>query len=159
MLIFAVPNLPIMKNKQAPRSIFLVDDDCDEQMLFSDAFASVLPKEKLRTFDSAIALLDCLKNAETLPCILFLDLNMPLMDGIECLQEIRRDPRYEKLFVVIYSTSVWEKDRDETFKNGANVYVAKPTDLFRLQTIIKKVLDLFQQSEKITKKENFFVKA
>jgi CheY-like chemotaxis protein len=82
--------------------------------------------------------LNCVTNP--LPHFLFLDLNMPRKNGLECLREIRKDKRIKDIFVAIYSTSDNEKDMEETFLNGANVYIAKPSDYNVLKQLLYKAV-------------------
>ena len=74
--------------------------------------------------------------SSSIPHLLFLDLNMPKKSGLECLIEIKQIEKLKNLTVVIYSTSSSEKDIEDTFLNGANVYLKKPAHL----TVLKKSL-------------------
>jgi CheY-like chemotaxis protein len=75
-----------------------------------------------------------------IPDLLFLDLNMPKKSGIECLIEIKQMQFLNDLTVVIYSTSSSEKDIEDTFLNGANIYLKKPSDLAVLRKTLLHVL-------------------
>ena len=75
-----------------------------------------------------------------LPNILFLDLNMPKKNGIECLHEIKSDDRFKDIAIAIYSTSSSEEDIEETFVCGANIYIKKPSDFNTLKKIINEVV-------------------
>jgi DNA-binding NarL/FixJ family response regulator len=77
-----------------------------------------------------------------LPHILFLDLNMPGKTGIECLKEIRANTRFKDVSVAIYSTSSSEKDIEDTFIEGANIYIKKPNDFSALKKVIKEVINM-----------------
>jgi len=70
----------------------------------------------------------------------YLDLNMPRKNGLTCLREIRGNERLKAVAVAIYSTSSYDKDIEETFHNGANVYIRKPTDFSILKQVLDKVL-------------------
>lgn len=130
-----------MKQFSEKIKIVLADDDKEDQELFEEAFKSVCTKNELAIFDSGIELLSWLEKSEDVPDLLFLDLNMPLMDGVECLQEIRRNPAYQNLAIAIYSTSSLERDIEETsLLCGANIYITKPADFNVLKQIIQKIL-------------------
>ena len=64
---------------------------------------------------------------------MFLDLNMPIMNGFECLEAIRSTPHLKDLLVAIYSTSSAERDIEETFEKGANIYIKKPSSFNELK--------------------------
>jgi DNA-binding response OmpR family regulator len=94
------------------------------------------------------------------PHILFLDLNMPCKTGIDCLKEIRENRQFDDLSIAIYSTSSSEKDIEETFNSGANVYIKKPNDFGKLKKVIHEVvsIDWDKHSEEL-KKETFVFSA
>jgi CheY-like chemotaxis protein len=75
-----------------------------------------------------------------LPHIVFLDLNMPKKNGMECLEDIRNDANLKDLVIAIYSTSASETDIENTFVHGANVYINKPTDFNKLKSLLQEVL-------------------
>ena len=117
--------------------IILADDDEDDRMLFTDAFDELKISTKVQTFKDGAELMIYLNNEEAvLPEILFLDLNMPKKNGIECLKEIKSNDRLNNIAIAIYSTSSSEEHIEETFVKGANIYIKKPNDF----NILKKVL-------------------
>ncbi|MEJ7588012.1 MAG: response regulator [Ferruginibacter sp.] len=74
-----------------------------------------------------------------LPDIVFLDLNMPGKNGKECLKEIKENPRFKALPVIIYSTSAHTKDIMDTHSTGANLYIRKPSSMRGLISVIRRV--------------------
>ncbi len=103
--------------------------------------------------------MDHLKNPDTkLPDVVFLDLNMPLKSGLDCLREIRTDRRLKDLIVAIYSTSSSEKDIEETFIQGANIYIKKPNDYNTLKKILTEVILINWQYHTLgLNKDNFLL--
>ena len=67
---------------------------------------------------------------------------MPRKNGMECLTEIRRNNKLKDLTVAIYSTSAFDKDIEETFNRGANMYIRKPNDFDALKNILAKVINI-----------------
>ena len=123
--------------------ILLADDDEDDRQTFSEAikaakvrhvFHSVVDGSKLMTYLS-----DCTSEC---PDLIFLDLNMPKKDGMECLVEIRANPKYKNTAVVIYSTSSAQNEIDATFLAGANIYITKPNNMETLKTLIAEVVSI-----------------
>ena len=93
------------------------------------------------------------------PTFFFLDLNMPLKDGLECLKEIRSNEKLKNISVAIYSTSENEKDMEATFLNGANIYITKPSDFNTLKKVLEKaVLTAHQYQHSSMRRENFLLK-
>jgi CheY-like chemotaxis protein len=68
-------------------------------------------------------------DAGFLPDLIFLDLNMPKMDGRQCLAEIKKLPRLEQIPVIIYSTSADDREIGSLLAAGASAWLSKPTDL------------------------------
>lgn len=137
--------------------IVLVDDDEDDRLFFSDALQEMTIATELTEFQNGKELLDYLSQEDTEhPQLIFLDLNMPVMDGFQCLREIRKNPELKDLVVAIYSTSSSEKDIEETFVNGANIYINKPNRFEELKKTIAQVVKRnWQYRENKMDKANF----
>ncbi|HEU0135706.1 MAG TPA: response regulator [Flavobacterium sp.] len=118
--------------------IMLADDDEDDRELFAEAIDS--DNTEVLTFSNGKKLMEVLKSGRELPSCVFLDLNMPVKGGKECLAEIRSNPELKGLPVIIYSTSSNKKDIDETFTMGANLYVVKPGSFKKLRETLSKIL-------------------
>jgi CheY-like chemotaxis protein len=126
-----------------PMHILLADDDEDDRAFFSEAIMELKMDNKLTLFTNGNGLMDYLVLPDIkLPHILFLDLNMPGKTGIECLKEIRANTRFKDVSVAIYSTSSSEKDIEDTFIEGANIYIKKPNDFSALKKVIKEVINM-----------------
>ena len=143
-----------------PINILLADDDENDRMIFQEAFEEIKIKTSIHTVNNGIQLMEYLKTKNTnLPDILFLDLNMPRKNGLECLREIRNDKKLNDISIAIYSTSASEKDIEETFRLGANVYINKPTDFAILkQALAKAIVTAYQFQNKPFNKENFLLR-
>jgi CheY-like chemotaxis protein len=128
---------------QDPMHILLADDDEDDRAFFSEAIMELKMDNKLTLFTNGNDLMDYLVLPDIkLPHILFLDLNMPGKTGIDCLKEIRATTRFKDVSVAIYSTSSSEKDIEDTFIEGANIYIKKPNDFSTLKKVIKEVINM-----------------
>jgi len=135
-------------------SVMLVDDDADDRKIFSKALSQVAEKASLTSFSNGKELIDFLnkeKHQESLPDILFLDINMPVMNGIDVLHKLRTDLKISNLPIAIYSTSSHENDILNALKEGANIYITKPRSFDKLTEVIQKVLlSDFQDNSKLT---------
>ena len=124
-------------------NICLADDDEDDRLFFTDAFDELKINTKVSTFNDGVALMDYLNNDDSiLPSVLFLDLNMPKKNGVECLLEIKKNEKLSGIAIAIYSTSSSEEHIEETFINGANVYIKKPNDFEHLKKILSDVVTI-----------------
>ena len=119
-------------------NVFLVDDDQEDQEIFEMAVAETGALVNLKCFNSADSFLEHFKNsANILPDLLFLDLNMPRINGKDCLRIMAQDNLIEKIKVVVYSTSNSENDISETKAIGAHHYLVKPTSFQYLVQSLK----------------------
>ncbi|MDP3436988.1 MAG: response regulator [Bacteroidales bacterium] len=143
-----------------PFQILLADDDEGDRLLFKLAFSELKIKTVVRTVNDGAQLMEWLNVEEIpVPYLLFLDLNMPLKNGLECLKEIKSNEKLKDIFIAIYSTSDNEKDMDETFYNGANVYITKPNDFNILKEILEKVvMSAYKYQEPGMIRDNFLLK-
>lgn len=124
-----------------PLHIILADDDESDRTNFVDAIAESKIKTVIHTVQDGAELMEYLCGPDAVvPHLLFLDLNMPCKNGLTCLREIRAIDKLKEVAIAIYSTSSYEKDVEETFASGANVYIKKPNDFGTLKQVLDKVL-------------------
>ncbi len=117
----------------------VIDDDADDRDIFEIALEESDSPFSLTAIDSSLKALEALSAGNTVPDFIFLDLNMPLVSGKECLREIRSIDALEHVPVVIYSTSSYIKDIEETKMLGANHFLSKTPDIRRLSEILSEL--------------------
>ena len=133
---------PSADNKE-PVKVMLVDDDREEQEIFAEAIDKTHIPAELTTANNGQQLMDKLHDPnEPNPDVIFLDINMPVKDGKEALKEIKSDEDLKDIPTVIYTASNSEKDIEDTYRAGANLYVTKPVSFKGLVNIIRKILTL-----------------
>ncbi len=139
--------------------ILLADDDEDDRLFFTDAIDEIKVRTIVNTVNDGVQLMERLQNPEIkLPNLIFLDLNMPIKGGMECLKEIRSDKNLKDISVAIYSTSASQEDIEETFIKGANIYIKKPNDFNELKKILKEVISInWQYHTSGLNRENFLL--
>lgn len=86
--------------------------------------------------------LEFLENAVVLPDLIFMDINMPAMDGKACLREIKKDIRFKDLPIVVYTTSRDPKDKLQCLQLGATDYVEKPHSVKAAYEVLGKFIPL-----------------
>ena len=139
--------------------ILLADDDEDDRMFFKEALQELRVRTRVTLVNDGVQLMNYLNQpGNMLPNVVFLDLNMPLKNGMECLIEIRKNSLLKDLAVAIYSTSSSEEYIEEAFVKGANIYIRKPDDFSELKVILEHVINLnWQYHTSGLKKENFLL--
>lgn len=142
-----------------PLNILLADDDATDRLLFKEAFEELKMKTIVTMVNDGVALMNYLiESKNILPHLLFLDLNMPLKNGLTCLKEIKSLDKLKTISIAIYSTSASEKDMEETFLGGANVYIKKPNDFNKLKKVLEKaILANYIYQDPPFNKENFLL--
>ncbi|MCW3075980.1 MAG: rcp1 3 [Bacteroidetes bacterium] len=108
--------------------ILLVDDDLDDQMFFKDVLSEIYPEIKCNIAGHGLEALLYLNSDIKFPSLIFLDLNMPVMNGFECLQKLKGDNRFKKIPVIIISTSSNPYDMEKAREMGAEHFFTKPAD-------------------------------
>lgn len=124
------------------KRFLLTDDDKDDRDLFSEALSSIDPgivyhwaedgKQALRMLDS--------KTIEK-PDIIFLDINMPVMNGWELLDKLKQNSAYKDVPVIMYTTSSEERDRKTAMDLGALCFITKPDNFKSIKSILQVVIN------------------
>ena len=120
------------------RTILLVEDDIDDQMFFLDALQGIEPKWACDVANNGAEALDYLKTDK--PKIIFLDLNMPGMNGYDCLVKIKQSHSMIDVPVVIFSTADDKETVDRLKLLGADHYLAKPNNFLVLKNELRSLL-------------------
>lgn len=124
-------------------NILLADDDKDDCLFFKEALEELQFQGKLTIVHDGQQLMKLLINKSDEPFhILFLDINMPRKNGLECLEEIKSNNILKSLPVIILSTSYDEKIAYQLYKKGAQHYICKPGDFSELKKVILHALIL-----------------
>lgn len=121
-------------------SILYIDDDADDQEFFEIALKSINKKIRLEFARNGLDALHKLTAPGQRPGMIFLDLNMPLMDGKQFLEKIKQDPGLSGIPVAIYTTSSAITDKEQTMSMGANYFVTKPNKIDDIIKILRGIL-------------------
>jgi len=124
------------------KNIFLVDDDMDDQLFFTEALNEIDSSINCTIANNGKQALELLKNVNQLPELLFLDLNMPFMNGYECLSQLKNETRLSKIPIVIFTTSNDPRDAEITHQLGADVFLSKPNEYNQLRIKLERILNL-----------------
>lgn len=148
-----------MKNSQdSTLTLLFVDDDSDESYLFNEALEHSGLHVHLEGARDGNALLHYL-NTRPLPDIVLVDLNMPHKDGMEALIEIRSNPAFDHLPLVIYSTSNNKHFIEQCYQNGASLFAIKPNDFDGMVEVAKSIVSYDWKLGTRVPKDQFVVKA
>lgn len=120
-------------------TILYADDDRDDRDLMSEALTKIDPSISCIVANDGKHALDILHHNIKLPDCIFLDVNMPVMDGKKCLIELKKNRRFRTIPVVMYSTTTDKKEIDELYNLGASTFIQKPNNF----TDLCDTLDIF----------------
>lgn len=124
------------------KNIFLTEDDPDDREFFTTALNEIDESIQCEIAKNGKETIEKLKNKEKLPDIIFLDLNMPLMNGFECLSKLKNDSHLARLPVVIFTTSSNPIDVQATHQLGADVFLIKPPSIPELVKKLQRILHI-----------------
>ncbi|MBJ7310462.1 response regulator [Rugamonas sp. CCM 8940] len=130
-----------MKNSSKP--ILLVEDDRVDVMTILRALKEIHVGNPVVNMENGEAALEHLRAPGVeRPCIILLDLNMPVMNGIEFLQLVKADPELRRIPVIVLTTSEEQQDKVSSFNLGVAGYMAKPVDYRRFVEMMRSI-DLY----------------
>ncbi len=127
-----------MTNSTTARNVvFYADDDLDDLELVKDAFAQYSKNVEVLTAtdgSKALSYLSNLKKYDTLPCLIILDVNMPVINGKETLLRLREIEHFQDVPVVLFTTSSQPMDKSFAKKYNAG-FITKPIDVKQMEVI------------------------
>jgi CheY-like chemotaxis protein len=127
----------------------IVDDDTDDQEIFSLAIADLPEGEYTCTFcDNITEALNRMQQSAVLPDFIFIDLNMPGLNGFQCLEKIKAYQAFSNIPVIIYSTSAENFYSARAKALGAAAFITKPPSISQLTKVLHNLF-LTQQETKL----------
>jgi CheY-like chemotaxis protein len=120
--------------------VLMIDDDPDDREFFQIALDMTGIPYILNTVESAVEALNLFPELLELPDYIFLDLNMPLISGKEFLQIFYESAYLNKVPVIIFSTSSYHKDIEDTKALGASHFLSKTSDIDRLSELVVTII-------------------
>lgn len=126
------------------RSCFLIDDDEDDREIFAMALKNANADYVCSMAKNGRDALDLVANSDFVPDYVFVDLNMPMVSGRECLTGLKKVKRFAAVPIIVYTTSSHSKDIEDMLNLGASHYLIKPTSLTELIRLLK---DIFTKKD------------
>lgn len=143
-----------MSAYKKPLHVLFVDDDSDESYLFNEALEQsgiAFQLSKARDGNDLLAFL----HNNPLPDIVLIDLNMPHKDGLEALADIRSNPSFNNLPLIIYSTTSTPLFIELCYEKGANLFVVKPNRFDGMVNVVKKIFSIDWQNAERPARDQF----
>ena len=124
------------------QKVLLVEDDEDDKELIKLAFEEVTAEHSLHIANNGQEALDylmCLQEKD-LPCLIVLDLNMPILNGIQTLEALNEVQKFQNIPKVIFTTSDSDEDKVRCLSKGASDYMVKPSNMKEIVKTVENML-------------------
>lgn len=123
------------------RQVVLIDDDRDDAELFKEVLSEIDSSIGFTHFEESKEALQTLSESNSiLPNFIFLDINMPVVSGWECLAEFKKNEHLKVIPVIMFTTSSQPKEIEAAKERGADGFITKPSDYKTLKALITSVL-------------------
>lgn len=136
------------------QSVLLAEDNLEHCFFFKRALSEVAPQTSIFQVHDGDALLSLL--GSFLPDLLFLDLNMPCKDGVQCIKEIRENKACHRLPIVVFTVSSQNNAIQTAYGFGANLYIVKPNEYSRLVSTLRSILSMNWNDPKTITQKHFY---
>lgn len=120
--------------------ILIADDDQEDRFLLDIAFKEIGSFEHICMVENGIQVMDHLNaiaEADILPALIVLDLNMPVLSGIDTLLRLKSNERFKDIPVIIHSTSMYEAEKEKCIQMGAVDFIKKPVSYDQMLSTAK----------------------
>lgn len=134
----------MMPSSAAAHQVWIVDDDPDDQYFSELAFKRLVPSIGIKLLNDGEELLPALSQSTQRPSLVILDLNMPRLNGLETLAQLRSTPAFEDIPVIVLTTSSGTEDQQLAAQLGANGFLTKPPSMDLLIGLFKRILEDWQ---------------
>lgn len=122
--------------------VLIADDDEDDRLFYQEVIHELPYVLHLTMARDGEETINALNSMEDLPDLLLLDLNMPVKNGLECLQEIKASKKLKSLPVIIFSTSSFPSTINQVYDLGAHLYIRKPNDFMSFKLSMQYVFSV-----------------
>ncbi|HWJ89949.1 MAG TPA: response regulator [Flavisolibacter sp.] len=127
----------------APRTVLYVDDDADDREFLAEAINELNPATQVVCAENGMEALDYLNglrsHPEDLPCLVVLDINMPVLDGRQTFQKIKDDPTFDRVSIIVFTSSENPQDKAMFQKLGVEM-ITKPNNVSYFSRIASHML-------------------
>ena len=123
----------------------MIDDDQDDREIFLEAILKCDSSLEVFFAKDGVEALELLETASAQPDVIFLDYNMPRMNGVECLKRLKAGKITKDIPVVMYTTSGNREEENFILKLGADYYMRKTASFTQLCDELQRLLQLVEK--------------
>jgi CheY-like chemotaxis protein len=129
--------------------ILYIDDDLEDREIFQEAIAEIGPEYVCNVVTDGMQGMSALEDLVVMPDFIFVDVNMPVMNGKQFLEKVKTTPRLRNIPVIMYSTTSYTQERIEYFRLGAKAVLIKPNTFRDICDLLKSVIDDSPRNEEL----------
>lgn len=131
-------------NKQGP--IIFIEDDIDDQDVLSDVFKSLDYKNEIIFFSEAEKALEYLTSTKIKPFIIFSDINMPKLNGMELRDKVRENKELEikSIPYLFFTTTAEQKNVIDAYSKSIQGFFIKPSDYNEIKAVMKIIIEYWK---------------
>ncbi|MCD9015171.1 response regulator [Parachryseolinea silvisoli] len=122
-------------------TILYADDDPEDREIFADVITEINPDIEVFLASDGMEAIQRLHELPAVPDMIFLDVNMPAMSGIECVATLRRLDRFKKATMILYSTTSSELESYKGMKAGADNFLKKANTYTATFDMLKRLVE------------------
>ncbi len=131
------PSVASPTGKVPPKRMLMIDDDPEERDIFAHVLKDIKPETLFHGASNGQKAIEQLgSQADPLPDLIFLDLNMPVMDGLTFLRTIRQEPRFKHIPVLVHSTSSSSSVKSQALQLGVLGYIVKYEEYEKMRKML-----------------------
>lgn len=124
------------------KQVLLIDDDRDDAELFKEALSEINSSISFEHYeDSKTGLKTLMERHNNLPDLIFLDINMPIVSGWQCLTEFKKTEHLKHIPVIMFTTSSQPREKEIAKELGAKGFITKPSEYKALKQLLSSVIN------------------
>jgi CheY-like chemotaxis protein len=120
--------------------ILYIDDDSEDRDIFQEAITQISPSSVCNVATDGMEGLQALEEFVVMPDYIFVDVNMPVMNGRQFLEKVKTAARLRSIPVIMYSTTSYTDERNEYFRMGARDVLVKPNTFKEICSLLESVI-------------------
>ncbi|HEY0744823.1 MAG TPA: response regulator [Chryseosolibacter sp.] len=121
--------------------ILYIDDDSEDREIFREAISEIGPSYVCNVATDGSEGMEALETSVIIPDYIFVDVNMPVMNGRQFLERVKTIPGFRSIPVIMYSTTSFTQERNEYFRLGALDVLVKPNTFTEICDLLKNVIE------------------
>jgi DNA-binding NarL/FixJ family response regulator len=141
-------------------NVIVADNDENTLIFFKNIFKELKISIKVQCFNNGKSMMEYLNNDDAVvPEIVFIKYTIPEKNSVDCIDELKSDPKFSNMVTAIYEEEISEEEIEETFVKGNNICIRKPSDFETLKKVLTEVITInWQYHTSGLNKDNFILK-